>query len=207
MTKDGCIRALAKQLGREYRVTTIDFEPVVYRDFGNGFNVEISGVYTTGKKKRATLYLWHGDRQPECIIVKTIRDVRREDIGSEVEELFRYSQSLIKKGLDNSKAIWDWKYKITNCAKGGNAMMHKIYYGSNPKLTDSDRRCFDRGKYECKALMQTAKGKPVIISQSKDKDFPVWKVEHDFSCMVFASYDEAIAYCKGRFLGLDGKAV
>lgn len=35
-TRDTSIRALAKQLGQDYRVMVIDFEPVVYRDFGNG---------------------------------------------------------------------------------------------------------------------------------------------------------------------------
>ena len=44
-SKDTAIRALCRSLGKEYRVCTIDFEPVIYRDFGNGFNVEISGVF------------------------------------------------------------------------------------------------------------------------------------------------------------------
>ena len=79
-SKDTAIRALCKSLGKEYRVCTIDFEPVIYRDFGNGFNVEISGVYTTSKTRKATLYLWYGEEQPECLIVKTVRDVQRDEI-------------------------------------------------------------------------------------------------------------------------------
>ena len=59
--RDSSIRALAKKFGKDYRVTVIDLEPVVYRDFGNGFNVEISGMYTTSKLRKATIYLWHGD--------------------------------------------------------------------------------------------------------------------------------------------------
>ena len=47
--------------------------------------------------------------------------------------------------------------------------------------------------------MQTAKGAPVVISQSTDPDLPVWKVEHDYSTVVFATYEETMAYCKGRF--------
>ena len=43
------------------------------------------------------------------------------------------------------------------------------------------------------------KGRPVVISQGTDPDFPVWKVEYGFSRVVFGSYDEAMAYCKGRF--------
>ena len=49
------------------------------------------------------------------------------------------------------------------------------------------------------ALMKDSKGRPVVISQSTDSDFPVWKVEYGFSYVVFGSYDEAMAYCKGRF--------
>ena len=61
--RDYSIRALAKKLGKDYRVTVIDLEPVVYRDFGNGFNVEISGLYTTSKLRKAIvphrlLHIW-----------------------------------------------------------------------------------------------------------------------------------------------------
>ena len=78
-------------------------------------------------------------------------------------------------------------------------MKHKIFYGAKPSFTDADRSSFSHGKYVCKALMQTAKGAPVVISQSTDPDLPVWKVEHDHSTVVFATYEEAMAYCKGRF--------
>ena len=78
-------------------------------------------------------------------------------------------------------------------------MKRKIYYGTEPEFTDSDRNNFSRKGYSCKAVMKTRKGAPVVISQSEDPEFPVWKVEHDFSCIVFATYDEAMAYCKGRF--------
>ena len=39
----------------------------------------------------------------------------------------------------------------------------------------------------------------VVISQSKDTDFPVWKVEYGCSCVVFATCDEAMAFCQSRF--------
>ena len=96
--RDTMIRALCKSLGDDYRVTTIDLERVIYRDFGNGFNVEISGVHTTSEKKKATLYLWFGDTMTECIIVKTVRDIPREQIGESVEELLKYSNLLIAQG-------------------------------------------------------------------------------------------------------------
>ena len=40
-------RELCRKLGDEYRIMRIDYEKVIYRDFGNGFNVEISGTHTT----------------------------------------------------------------------------------------------------------------------------------------------------------------
>lgn len=80
-------------------------------------------------------------------------------------------------------------------------MKHKIFYGNKPKLTAKDKPLFSRGNYECKALLKNRKGEPVAISQSKD--LSIWKVEHNFSCVVFDTYDEVIAYCKGRFSELD----
>lgn len=78
-------------------------------------------------------------------------------------------------------------------------MNHKFYYGNEPTFTEADRENFSRGSYECKALMKDHKGQPVAISRNTDPGFPVWKVEYGFSCVVFATYDEAMAFCKGRF--------
>lgn len=206
-SRDSSIRALAKKLGKDYRVTVIDLEPVVYRDFGNGFNVEISGMYTTSKLRKATIYLWHGDRQPDCIIVKTVKDICREDIASVVEELYEYSEDLIRAGHDNRDSSYSQRFKAWNMAKGGSAMIRKLFYGATPKFTDSDRRYFDRGDYSCKALLQDNKGRPVVVSQSKHDDFPIWKVEYGFSCIFFGTYEEAMAYCKGRFPDTGRKAV
>ena len=84
---------LKKALGKNYSIRTIDLEKCLYRDFGNGFNVEISGCSRANRKCPATLYLWFGDRAPDCIIVKTVRDVGRsaEAIGEAVEKLYAYS--------------------------------------------------------------------------------------------------------------------
>lgn len=201
-SKNSCIKALCNSLGAEYCVREIDLEPVVYRDFGNGFNVEISGVYTTSTKKKATIYLWHGDRPPACIIVKTVRDVERENIHKAVEELLKYSNSLLAQGLDTRDKLFKHKFKIWNIA-GGFGMQHKIYYGTKPTFSSKDVSCFSRGKYECKALMRNKGGQPVVISQCKDKDFPVWKVEYGYSCLIFLSFDDAMDFCSGRFEKVD----
>ena len=78
-------------------------------------------------------------------------------------------------------------------------MKNKIIYGGKPAFTEKDKDSFSRGQYECKAVMTDRKGNPVAVSQSKDPAFSIWKVEYDCSCVVFATYDEAMAFCKGRF--------
>ena len=78
-------------------------------------------------------------------------------------------------------------------------MRFRFYYGDRPQFSEKDIHDFDRGKYECRKLMRTRRGSPVVISQSKDPAFPVWKVEYDYSCMFFQTYSEALAFCKGRF--------
>lgn len=78
-------------------------------------------------------------------------------------------------------------------------MRYKIYYGAKPTFTDADKRDFSRGGYECKALMKDRRNRLVVISQNKDSDFPVWKVEYGFSCVLFGTYEEAMAFCRSRF--------
>ena len=143
--RDTMIRALCKSLGVDYRVTTIDLERVIYRDFGNGFNVEISGMHTSSMKKKATIYLWYGDTMTECIIVKTVRDIPRELIGENVEELMKYSNLLIAQGYDSYDKLFRLKYgKTINYAGGVKNMTHRIFYGTDFKLTDSDKKMFSR---------------------------------------------------------------
>lgn len=84
-------------------------------------------------------------------------------------------------------------------------MKRKISYGPRPKFTANDRDMFSHGNYKCHFLLQNRKGEPVAISQNNDPDFPIWKVEYGCSCLVFGSYEEAMAYCKGRFCDLSGK--
>lgn len=163
-SKDTAIRALCKSLGKEYRVCTIDFEPVIYRDFGNGFNVEISGVYTTSKTKKATLYLWYGEAQPECLIVKTVRDVQRDEIVDVVEGLLHYSYALLSDGFDAGDRLSERQINITNCMNGEDGMKYKIFYGTEPKFSDWDLQDFSRGSYECKRLLRNRDGQLVIIS-------------------------------------------
>ena len=84
-------------------------------------------------------------------------------------------------------------------------MRFKFFFGSKPKFNQQDRACFSDKRYTCELLLQNRKGEPVAISQHKDTG--IWRVSVGFSTVFFATYDEALAYCKGRFFDLDGKAV
>lgn len=86
-------------------------------------------------------------------------------------------------------------------------MRYKFFYGAEPKFSDGDLRNFSRGGYVCKKLLQNRNGQPVVISQSMNEAAPIWKVEYGFSCMVFATFDEVMAFCKGRFTDCNGGEV
>ena len=108
------LKDLCKSLGKDYTITIIDLERVIYRDFGNGFNVEVSGCSRANRKGAATLYLWFGDHAYDCLIVKTVRDVGRsaEAIGEAVDSLRAYSGSLIAHGYDSRDKLFKLKNNI-----------------------------------------------------------------------------------------------
>ena len=108
------LRELKRTLGADYRIRTIDWEKCLYRDFGNGFNVEVSGVSRANRKGSATLYLWFGERAHDCLIVKTVHDVGRgaEAIGEAVDDLCEYSNSLIAHGYDSRDKLFHLKNNI-----------------------------------------------------------------------------------------------
>ena len=108
--RDTMLRSLRRQLGADYHIRTIDFEKCLYRDFGNGFNVEISGMHTSRQDKTATLYLWIGDNPPSCMIVETVHNVMRDDIGKVTDELFAYTEQLIRDGYGNRDALFYMKH-------------------------------------------------------------------------------------------------
>lgn len=205
--KDTVQRELCKSLGSDYRITCIDLEPVIYRDFGNGFNVEISGTYTTSKNKPATIYLWYGDKIFNCLIVKKVLNVARENIHEVVEDLLEYSNELLEKGYDSEDKLYNHVRKTWNCVNGGGDMRNRFYYGIDMKLTNADKQMFSHGNYTCKELFQTSTGMPVAILKHNDPEFPVWKITYGFSSLVFGSYELALEYCKGKFRTLDGKVV
>ena len=114
MASNPSLRLLQKSLGDWYRICSIDLEQCLYRDFGNGFNVEVSGVSNPRTKSPATLYLWFGDTSPDCLIVKTVRNVGRsaEEIGAAVERLYALTEELNAGGCANRDTLWKLKGKV-----------------------------------------------------------------------------------------------
>ena len=96
--------ALCRSLGPEYKILYIDGERCIYRDFHNGFDVEISGMHTTSERKNATIYLWY---TPEMMTVRRVTNVKRSDIGKVVDELYEFSQELLRKGITDRDTLWE----------------------------------------------------------------------------------------------------
>ena len=94
-------KALCDGLGENYKLMEIDLELCIYRDFGNRFEVEVSGVHTAKQNKKATIYLWCMDATgAHGYVIKKVGEVPRNKIGKTVEELYEYSENLISQGYD-----------------------------------------------------------------------------------------------------------
>lgn len=103
------MKMLKEEFGDKYCICIIDFEPCLYRDFGNGFNVEVSGCNTNNRKTKASLYLWFGTNSPNCIMVKSVYGIEMtaNAIDKAVGELYAYSQSLLEQGYNNRNKIFN----------------------------------------------------------------------------------------------------
>ena len=82
------IKQLCEELGPLYSVQTIDWEYVIYRDFGNGFDVEVCGMDTGGSRKLANIYLWYQKTR----IVKKIYGVHQNETAGRIDELYALAQ-------------------------------------------------------------------------------------------------------------------
>lgn len=79
------LKELCKKLGSQYSIKVIDLEPVIYRDFHNGYEVEVSGLNQSSDTARATIYLWKDKKR----IVRTLERVEQKRIKEIVEELYK----------------------------------------------------------------------------------------------------------------------
>lgn len=108
------LKELKLILGEKYTIRSIDWEKCLYRDFGNGFNVEISGCSRANRRSSSTLYLWFSSTLYDCLIVKTVHDIGRsvEEIGVACDALYEYSQSLIAHGYNSREKLFNLKTNI-----------------------------------------------------------------------------------------------
>lgn len=85
---------LLRKLGPGWKLQRIDGEVCVYRDLGNGYDIEISGVGSASNE--VTIYVWDisGGDNYTATIVHIEREVHRSRIKSFCEELLeRYGKS------------------------------------------------------------------------------------------------------------------
>lgn len=116
---DEAIHNLCESLGGGYVVKDLWGKPRLYCDFGNGFNVQIEGMYTINMRRKATLYLWSGyPWDDDSVVVDVVHKVRREDIYDVVESFRVFSNDLIDAGYVGGKA-WNWveKHELRECNK------------------------------------------------------------------------------------------
>lgn len=99
------LKKTKEEIGDQYRICTIDFVPCLYRDFGNGFNVEISGFYS--RKNKVTLYLWFGE-DTSAVMVKKIDniDLNTVLIHESAEQLYEDSKKLINQGYNSRDKVF-----------------------------------------------------------------------------------------------------
>ncbi len=95
---------LKRNYSRAYSIKTIDLERCLYFDFGNGYDVEISGANNRKRDHRLTIYLWKDKNR----IVEKVENVypTAESIHSVVESLCPQggSQSLESVAIKRTEA-------------------------------------------------------------------------------------------------------
>ena len=75
----GLIEEVVDVLGKQYTLLQIDDSWCIYRDFGNGYDVEINMEKTRKNTLNATVYVWH--------IKDKLKVIERIDDIKEIEDL------------------------------------------------------------------------------------------------------------------------
>ena len=104
------IRELCRQLGDDYCIRVIDLEKCIYRNFGNGFDIEVSGVNSKQRNRRLTIFLWFVEPKG-YIMVEREKNVEctPEAISAAVKRLADLSDRLIKLGYTDVPSLKKWK--------------------------------------------------------------------------------------------------
>lgn len=101
MTARSSQNALCRSLGSEYEIKVIDLERCIYRDFHNGFEIEISGSYTTSKKMRCSIYLWYDQRGPFL----NYHDIPQDRLPEVLGFYEKLIEQLIERGLNTPEKM------------------------------------------------------------------------------------------------------
>ena len=87
------MKKLCKSLGSEYEINQhFGLERIIYRDFGNGYEIEISGANTSSVKKPVYIYLWDKKKRLD---VASIARVPQGEISECVDWLHCISKALL----------------------------------------------------------------------------------------------------------------
>ena len=92
-------RKLKDEFGEEYKIIFLDLEKVIYRDFKNNYDIEISGTRKQSTKKKASIYLWYDKR----LIVE-----KKSKIKDIAEEFYNLSEEFVKQGMNTDEKMWDY---------------------------------------------------------------------------------------------------
>ena len=100
------MQKLCLSLGDVYCIRELDLERVLYRDFGNGYDIEVSGMNTTSARKKATIYLWKDRKQT----VRVVKGVPQDAIGEWVDRLAAFAETITEKDFDAKGFFINKKY-------------------------------------------------------------------------------------------------
>ena len=147
--KDKVLQALCDGLGENYKLMEIDLELCIYRDFGNRFEVEVSGVHTAKQNKKATIYLWCMDATgAHGYVIKKVGEVPRNKIGKTVEELYEYSENLISQGYDCYEKVQAYLKELVKKEQIGflNLSMERSYKKDKQYLMKIEKILFKKNQ-------------------------------------------------------------
>ena len=104
---------MSRELGELYEIKEIDLETCLYRNFDNGFDVEISGICSRKRKvnRKIIIWLWWiGSKQNKTVNAQIIRHVvdipyDSHAIHSVTEKLYQYSNRLLAEGCNVNDII------------------------------------------------------------------------------------------------------
>lgn len=87
------LKEICANLGPNYSITVIDYEPVIYRKINDYFDIEVAGLNNNRKTMNATIYLWQLKPGKQNIV--TITDITSfEQLQATLEDLCESYQNL-----------------------------------------------------------------------------------------------------------------